>query len=248
LDTQWTEAAIFRLPARTRRRASLAEEIADLLRRRIVSGDLAPDRKLPSMRRLAHLFGVSIPTIEGAIRVLVAIGLVRVSRGVGTFITQPKAEAVLLNYAWREASAHELILLRTTIDERATPLVAAMVARGPWNRLPKTLGDISFFAQERSVRRVGDPRSFLRADATFHRTVLRSVRGAEIGATLYERIAARGFDILMPVADVQAADAELDALHLDSAAAIIDGEVARATRLARAIARRELASLGQGLG
>jgi hypothetical protein len=78
--------------------------------------------------------------------------------------------------------------------------------------------------------------------------VLRSVRGAEIGATLYERIAARGLDILMPVADVQAADAELDALHLDAAKAILDGEVARATRLARTIARRELASLEQGLG
>lgn len=248
MDTQWTEAAIFRLPARARRRASLAEEIADLLRRRIVSGDLAPNRKLPSMRKLAALFGVSIPTVEGAIRVLVAIGLVRVSRGVGTFVTRPKTEAVLLNYAWREASAHELILLRTTIDERATPLVAAMVARGPWNRLPRTLGDISFFAHERSVRRVGDPRSFLRADATFHRTVLSSVRGAEIGATLYERIVARGLDVLMPVADVQAADAELDALHLAAAESILDGQVARATRLGRAIARREMSSLGQGLG
>jgi DNA-binding FadR family transcriptional regulator len=248
LDTQWTEAAIFRLPARTRRRASIAEEIADLLRRRIVSGDLAPNRKLPSMRKLAALFGVSIPTIEGAIRVLVAIGLVRVSHGVGTFVTQPKAEAVLLNYAWREASAHELLLLRTTIDERATPLVAAMVARGPRNRLPKTLGDISFFAHERSVRRIGDPRSFLRADATFHRTVLSSVRGAEIGTTLYERIAIRGFEFLMPIADVQAADAELDALHLAAAKAILDGEVPRATRLARSIARRELSSLRQGLG
>jgi GntR family transcriptional repressor for pyruvate dehydrogenase complex len=244
LHTHWAEAAIFRPP----RRGSLAQAITDHLRRRIVSGDLPAGRRLPSVRKLAHLFKVSVPTIESAIHALATLGFVRISRGVGIYVASPRDQTALLNYVWRAASIAELGVVRAAIDERAAPLVARQVATHPELRLPRTLADINFFAHERSLSRIGGPQSFLDADLMFHNVVLASLRGFEIGPAIYERVCDRLGPALLAVADVQSADAELDHAHLALTSAILDGDAAAATRLARTMAGRELRSLEVTLG
>ena len=244
LHTHWAEAAIFR-PSR---RGSLAEEITDQLRRRIVSGDLVVGRRLPSVRKLAHLYGVSVPTIERALHGLATLGFIRISRGVGTFVTAPSDRSSLLTYVWRTASSGELAIVRAAIDERAPPIVAGQVRSAASIRMPRTLHDINFTVHERSMHRIGGPEAFIRADLAFHRAVLASTRGVEIGATLYERIGARLMPVLMGVADVQAANATLDDLHMRLSAAVLNGDVTAAARLARCVAIAERRSLRVTLG
>ncbi|MGH2380861.1 MAG: FadR/GntR family transcriptional regulator, partial [Candidatus Limnocylindria bacterium] len=187
MHTQWTDAALFRPP----RRGTLAQAIADHIRRRIVTGDISPGRRLPSIRMLARLFAVSVPTIESAVQALVALGFVRVSHGVGIFVAEAKDHTALLRYVWRVATTHELAMVRAAIDERAPAVVAAQVATQPPIRMPRTLSDIGFFAHERSIQRSGDPESFLEADVRFHCTVLASMRGIEVGPALYEGVLKR---------------------------------------------------------
>jgi len=244
LHTHWAEAATFRRS----RRGSLADEITDQVRRRIVSGDLAVGRRLPSVRKLAHLYGVSVPTIERALHGLATLGFVRISRGVGTFVTVPNDNASLLTYVWRIASSAELALVRAAIDERAPPIVAGQIRSASTVRLPSTLHDINFTAHDRSMHRIGGPEEFIRADLAFHRAVLRSTRGVEIGASLYERIGWRMMPDLMAVADLQAADERLDEAHLRLSAAVLNGDRASAARLARTVAIAEQRSLHATLG
>lgn len=244
MHTQWAEAAIFRSP----RRVSLAQHITDQLRRRIVTGDLAVGRRLPSVRKLAHLYGVSVPTIESAIHALATLGFVRISRGVGTFVAAPRDQTALLSYVWRSASASELAIVRAAIDERAAPIVAGQVRSAAAVRMPRTLHDINFMVHERSMHRSGDPETFIRADLAFHRAVLASARGVEIGATLYERIGWRLMPELMGVADLQAADSTLDDIHLRLSSAVLDGDIRSAARLARCVANAERRSMRATLG
>lgn len=65
--------------------------VADELRRRIVTGELAPDSRLPPDAELRETFNVGQSTIREAVRILASEHLVRSVRGVngGTFVTMP---------------------------------------------------------------------------------------------------------------------------------------------------------------
>ena len=63
-------------------------QIANLLRRRIELGDLAPGMKLPNEHELAGLFGVSKMPVRQALSLLASEGLLRRRRGQGTFVAE----------------------------------------------------------------------------------------------------------------------------------------------------------------
>ncbi|MFK3981045.1 GntR family transcriptional regulator [Micromonospora sp. NPDC050397] len=62
------------------------EQIADLLRGRILDGTYPPGAALPSEPELSAELGVSRVTVNRAVGMLRASGLVRVRRGAGTFV------------------------------------------------------------------------------------------------------------------------------------------------------------------
>jgi len=234
------DAALF-----TRRRhAPLIEQVTDHLRRRIVSGDIGLGRQLPSIRKLARMYGVSVPTMHGAIHALAAVGFVRVTHGVGVFVARPRSPATALVYACREATPFELASMRATIDRSAPALAALTIRRGRDGSLPHALLDLGFFAKERSGSRIDVPaEAFVRADLRFHRAIVASVRGADVSDNLYEEIGRRLMPELAAAAAAQAGDRGLDQAHVALAAAIIDGNVLATARLSSAIARREAESV-----
>lgn len=213
-------------------------------------GDLRLGQQLPSVRTLAGMYGVSLPTMGAAIQVLAALGMVRSTHGVGTFVTAPGHDATLVNYAWRAASLGELAIVRSTIDERAAITLAARVAERPEDRVPRAAGMLHFLAIERSGRRHDPVRYLVEADVNFHRTVLEGLRGIELGPAMYGRIAQR----LRPVLELAAETAEtaeddrLDTAHHRLATAVIDGDVRSAVRTSRLIARAERRAVEAALG
>lgn len=248
-DIQWNEGAIFQ----PQRHTSLVQQVADHLRRRIVTGDLSPGRKLPPMDRLAHLYGVSRTTMGAALHALAALGFVRISHGVGVFVTRPRSSAALLNHAWLQATPMELALMRSGIDERMPVVVARQVAtatrlRLPRLRLPRMLSDITHHASERSAWRPIGAEVFLKADLAFHRSIAASIRGAEITVQLHDHIGQKLMPALLTVADVLAGDEVLDRAHRALATAISNGEARTAARLARTVARQELQSMQHVVG
>jgi GntR family transcriptional regulator len=63
-------------------------QLADLLRSAIERGDYAAGATLPSESDLAAQFSVSRPTVNNALKILRAEGLVRVERGSGTIVRE----------------------------------------------------------------------------------------------------------------------------------------------------------------
>ena len=64
------------------------EQIKDGLRRMVVSGALAPDEKLPSVRALATQLSINPTTIQRAYRELEADGYILSVAGKGSFVAQ----------------------------------------------------------------------------------------------------------------------------------------------------------------
>ncbi len=214
-------------------------------------GDLRLGQQLPSVRTLAAMYGVSLPTMSAAIHVLAGLGMVRSAHGVGTFVTAPGHDASLLNYAWRAASLGELAIVRSTIDERAAITLAARVAERPGERVPRAVAALHFMAIERSGRRHDPVQYFVEADVNFHRTVLEGLRGIEVGPALYGRVAQRLRTVLESAAAQTAETAEddrLDTAHHRLATAVMDGDVRSAVRTSRFIARAERRAVEAALG
>lgn len=63
-------------------------QLADILRARIRSGELAPRRPVPSKRTLMQAYGVAGGTVDKAIGILRAEGLVRTVMGRGIYVVR----------------------------------------------------------------------------------------------------------------------------------------------------------------
>lgn len=79
------------------RQPRLAEMVASALRSRILSGELADGAMLPKQDELLEEFGVSLPPIREALRILETEGLVTVQRGNvgGAVVHQPQPGKVV---------------------------------------------------------------------------------------------------------------------------------------------------------
>lgn len=73
----------------TRERDSrpLYEQLAELVRRRIGSGQLHAGERLPGEHELAASLGVSRPSLREALKILQALGIVAVRHGSGVYVT-----------------------------------------------------------------------------------------------------------------------------------------------------------------
>lgn len=79
------------VPLRVHRVKPAYQQVADELRRQILTGALQPGQRLPSEADLAQLFGVGRGTVREALRLLVSRQLVQTTRGVqgGSFVSVP---------------------------------------------------------------------------------------------------------------------------------------------------------------
>ena len=68
----------------------LSQQIADRLEKRILDGELAPHRPVPSETQLGQIYPVSRDTIRRAVKELRARGLVYTVQGKGSYVTPPE--------------------------------------------------------------------------------------------------------------------------------------------------------------
>ena len=162
--------------------------------------------RLPNESELAAQLGISKPTLRQALRVLELSGLVDVRRGKtgGIFVATDLVPAVALFSAVKleERSAIDVLRARRVL-ERAVVLEAARSA---------TTTD--YAAIERTIdlleRHLGERPSVMRADAMFHRALVRSCRNETIQAAMQG--VARG---LSPIRDAYSGGITTDRRTLD---------------------------------
>jgi len=200
-------------------RSSLRFQLADVLRDRIVDGELSPGDRLPSEPDLARVLGVSRASVRAAITLLEEDGFVRRRRGSGTYI----ANRPVHNDLGRNFGVSSMIaaigLEPGVVDEHcetapAPPEIATALGI-------KAGEPVSILRRVRTAsgRRVVDSTDWLRAD-DIGEDELRLVADGSIYAILAER----GLPIHHGIAQVtpDTADAEIaQRLHVPRGALLL---------------------------
>lgn len=104
---------------------AIAGRVAEILRDRIVKGDLKPSQRLVE-RRLSAEFGISRTPVREALKLLDADGLIEISRNRGAQVT-----------AYRGAEAKDLFGVIAVLEGLAAELLAARIDAGSMAHLER---------------------------------------------------------------------------------------------------------------
>lgn len=143
------------------------EEIIDQVKAMINSGALQPGDRLMSERDLAEKFQVGRSAVREALRVMEAMGIIKIKPGEGTYITEQHVEVLLSSFspvlpADRD-NVREFMELRRILEVEAAGLAAQ-------RRSPEQLKAISVSLQ-RLINDVEQGNLGGEADLQFHFTI-----------------------------------------------------------------------------
>ena len=161
------------------------EEILDQLEEAIVAGRLSAGDRLPSERDLAVQFSVSRTSVREALRVLEALGLVKVQRGAengGATLLEEPGNA--FTYLLRLYMALRHVSIQSVIDFLivVSCWAAASAARGAGGlRAIESIERIVDGMEDETL----DPMAFHELDAAFHSTIV-SASGNEFAVLVLE--------------------------------------------------------------
>ena len=162
--------------------------------------------RLPNEGVLAEQLGISKPTLRQALRVLELSGLVEVRRGKsgGIFVVTDLVPSVAIFTAVKleEEAAVDVLRARRVLERAVVHEAMRTATPGDLVELERTV--------ELLERHLGERPSVMRADAMFHRALVRSCRNETIQAAM--RGVARG---LSPIRDAYSGGVAYDRRTLD---------------------------------
>ena len=159
----------------------VSDEVAEQIRRLIVSEQLAEGARLPAERELADRFEVSRPMVSQALRMLSLMGLIEIRRGSGAFVLRRPQAMVTASVGLMldlHGSVGELAELRLWLE---TLGVVHAAQRQP----PVTagIGD----ALQRLAASTGSVSEWIAADSVFHAMAV-GAAGNTYLTTIYEGV------------------------------------------------------------
>ncbi|GAA0538841.1 winged helix-turn-helix domain-containing protein [Saccharopolyspora thermophila] len=104
------------------------QQVADNLRRMIVTGELAPGDQLPSISALREEYGISPMTARAAIKELSSAGLVVVRQGQGAFVLEGAAAKTDLTVDDLAELFQQLSAAVETLTQRVAEIEAKLPA------------------------------------------------------------------------------------------------------------------------
>lgn len=190
---------------------TLPTQVADHIRERILSGELAPGERILETE-LAEELGVSRHTLRSALQTLTFEGLLEQSQFKSTHVARPTARDV-----------YETYTLRNALEAMACRLAAENVASGA--------GMTGVDAALASMRDAEDTAAMKAADLAFHEAIVELAGHARL-RDHYQRlhVQTRLYLNLTAAADHYVLD-DIAALHAELADAIRTGDAARAAEL-----------------
>jgi GntR family transcriptional regulator, transcriptional repressor for pyruvate dehydrogenase complex len=216
------------------------EYVADQVRRHIALRLIKPGEALPAERELAVMFGVGRPTIQHALRLLEAAGLVEARRGRtgGTFITghdqdSLAADDLILRVMRHRKELEDLLLYRRLVE----PAVARVAAR--------TRRAAHMAAMRRAIRGMvaatTEP-DYMQHDTDFHIAVARATGNAFLVHAI-EEIRMRLNDAMTLLPESDAWHKRISGEHEDLLEAIENGDA----EAAETVMQEHVANSEQGL-
>ena len=157
----------------------LSDDLAERIRRLIISEDIAEGSRLPPERDLAERFGASRPTVSQALRALSLMGLVEIRRGSGAYVVRrPETmvtASVNLMLDLNQRSLSDLMQLRLwleTLGAREAATRAPDRTSAEDAAISATLGRLGDSARQAS--------EVISADTVFHATVRQPLPGRDL--------------------------------------------------------------------
>ena len=190
-------------PVRT---ARTFEAAIEHLTEAIEQAGLRTGERLPNEGALAAQLGISKPTLRQALRVLELSGLVEVRRGKsgGIFVATDLVPSVAIFTAVKleEEAAIDVLRARRVLERAVAQEAMNVAAAADLVELERTVDLLE--------RHLGERSSVMRADAMFHRALVRSCRSETIQAAM--RGVGRG---LAPIRDAYSGGVAYDRQTLD---------------------------------
>ncbi len=216
------------------------EYVAEQIRRHIALRLIKPGDALPAERELSGMFGVGRPTIQHALRLLEAAGLVEARRGRhgGTFITHPDEDSHaaddLIVRVMRQRKELEDLLVYRRLVEPAMARVAAGTRRS---------ADLA--AMRRAIKGMASATTepdYMRHDTDFHLAVAHATRNALLTRAI-EEIRMRLNDAMTLLPESEAWHLRISSEHEELLEAIERGDAEGA----EAVMQEHVANSEQGL-
>ena len=161
----------------------VSDEVAEQIRRLIVTEQLAEGARLPAERDLADRFGVSRPMVSQALRMLSLMGLVEIRRGSGAYVLRRPQSMVTTSVSLMldlgPGSMGELAQLRLWLEGLGVANAAAH---------PSTEADAALReALARLAASTGSASAWIAADTVFHAAAVRAAGNTYLTA-VYESV------------------------------------------------------------
>nr|WP_296071164.1 FadR/GntR family transcriptional regulator [uncultured Actinoplanes sp.] len=220
---------------RLTRPASLAEQVADQIRRRIADGEFPVGSLLPTEHELARELGVSRNSVREGLRSLVHAGLLGARAGYGTYVIATSDLAPALARRLQRDRSPDVAEVRLVLEREGARLAAARATPAQIRDLHEALA---------ARRAATDGPAYVAADIAFHRLLLDS-SGNQLLAELYRGTGGNEQDLLpllLPdgglaavAAHLQVIDAAHDAIVEAISAGDPDAAAAAAERMVRLV-------------
>lgn len=159
------------------KKTSLAEEVANQIRKKIKAGSYAVNSKLSTEPELMGLFGVGRSSIREAIRILANNGYLRVLQGKGTFITSREGNETL-GSAFQRAKLDELLEVRQLLEGKIVEKATLLHTNMDLDRIAASLAD------RKQKADAGQLAECIAADIDFHQQIANAC-GNSILAEIY---------------------------------------------------------------
>src|SRR5437016_5967397 len=219
------------------------EYVAEQIRRHISLRLIKPGESLPAERELAVMFGVGRPTIQNALRMLEAGGLVESRRGRsgGTFVTRldndsHAADGLILRVLRSRKELEDLLQYRSLIE----PVVARVAAESR-----KAIDLKAMRKAIQSMKAATTEPDYMKHDTDFHIAVARATGNAVLTHAIEEiRMKLNDAMTLLPESDVwhrrisREHEALLEAIEhsdADEAERVMEQHVANSEQSLRAV-------------
>jgi len=154
------------------KRKSFADEIAEILQRKILEMNLKEGDRLPSHEELAQQLGVSKASLREGLQKLSTMGVIDLKQGLGTIVATPQIANYLKILSPRlitsGSTLSDLFKARKCIESTTVANAAVMASETDINDLENSLSEM-----ENAIQK-GDTETFLRGDVEFHNLIAKA--------------------------------------------------------------------------
>lgn len=157
---------------------SVVDTIIETFKQALISGELKPGQRLPSEAELVKQFGVGRSAIREAMKILQALGVVRIQQGNGTYIVDEPSPTMLnpLIFAMllETGMSSNLVELRRLMEIGYCELAAQHATEADWDTIEAAALAHADYARQPDP----DIEHLARLDLEFHRAILNASHNA----------------------------------------------------------------------